>query len=746
MEELIFRTVVDTGKSVKDVDKLNKELDETGDKVDEIGEKGRESLNALNERVEAGGMTMREMKKAVKEYMDIAAQAGRESPVGQEAIAAAGQLADTMGDLRTEMQNAGTDGANLKAALQFGSTVVAGFGAAKAAMGLFGAENENATKAMLKLQQITMLLTGIEQIRAALEKESLVVTKAKVLWTKLAAAAQYIYTVAIGTTTGAMKALRVAMLSIPIIAIIAAIVALISVLADFFAEEEKAEAQNNALNESFERQNKALEANARAYKRHSDNKRALLVADDATAQELFEFDNQRLIDEEKQRQNSLALLEQNIADKKQAMIQAAREGNEELTKTIEDEIHAQQDKYNQLRELDGQYLVDKALLEDKYNDEKKKKEEEALKEQQKKNEDWARKAKEKREKEQQQQLEQQRLYEDLLVANIADANARKIAQLQLQQQREMDETVKKYGAQSEVVKQLEIKQANDLKVLKDDISKQAQEDAAASDKKAQEDAAARAEAQRKNEKAMLEGKLIAAREDFEQTQKLKEDMALLEMNQALEQANLTEGEIFKIKQEYQQKIDEINQETADKEIARQQALRESVKNISQLGLDAAQGLADAFFDYRIQKAKDGSAEELRLEKKKFEINKKLQIGQAIMQGTQAVLAAYASGAAIPVIGPVAGPAFAAAAGLTAALNIAKIKGTQFEGSDTGTSTPVASAPSVNVTQPNTNESNTTSTEGLQTNGSATQRVVIVDSELKAAINNNSQVSVVSSIG
>lgn len=745
-EELIFRTVVQTDKSVKETEKLEKALGDINKEVKNVDANSSDSLTALNERMKSGNLTMREAKALVKEYSDLALQAGRESPIGQEAIQQAGELKDRIGDLRTEVQNAGTDGANLKAGLQLGGAVVAGFGAVKGAMALMGIENKNVAETMMKLQAATAVLTGIEQIRLALEKESLIVTKSKVLWNKILTVGQYLYTIAVGTTTGAMKALRIAMLAIPIFLIIAAMIWLISILADFFASEEKAEAQNNALNESFERQNKALEANGRAFKRNMDNKRALMLANDATAEQLFEFDKQRLLGEENGRQKSLALLEENIAAKKEAMIQATREGNEELTKTIEGEIHAQQDKYQSLRELDGQYLVDKTLLEDKYNDEKKKKEEEAQKEQDARNKEWARKAKEERDKEAQRQLEEQRLLEDLLVANIDDTNARKLAQMQLQQKREMEEVIKKHGEKSEVVKQLEIKQAGDLENLKAEIAKQAADNQTAIDKKAADDKKVADEAQNKNEKAALEAKLIQMRDDFETMQTLKQEMALLEMEQALENADLTEGEILKIKAEYQQRVDAINQETVDKEIERQKNLKEATSNVLQAGLDAGQGLADAFFDYKLTKAKKGSEEELRLEKRKFEINKKLQIAQAIMQGIQAVMAAYSSGAAIPIVGPVAGPAFAAAAGVTAALNIARIRATQFEGGDAGTSVPSTSAPSVNVTQPNTNETNGTETAGLQGSGSSTVRVVMVDSDLKASIQDNAQVTVVSSIG
>ena len=77
--------------------------------------------------------------------------------------------------------------------------------------------------------------------------------------------------------------------------------------------------------------------------------------------------------------------------------------------------------------------------------------------------------------------------------------------------------------------------------------------------------------------------------------------------------------------------------------------------------------------------KTQAAEELALAKKTFEINKKQQIAAAIMQGTQAVLAAFSSGSAIPVVGAVAGPAFAALAAIAATKNINKIKSSTFGG-------------------------------------------------------------------
>lgn len=122
---------------------------------------------------------------------------------------------------------------------------------------------------------------------------------------------------------------------------------------------------------------------------------------------------------------------------------------------------------------------------------------------------------------------------------------------------------------------------------------------------------------------------------------------------------------------------------------------------------ALQGLSDAYLEYKKSTLKKGSAEELAFAKKQFEINKKLQLANAVVQGVQAVLAAYSSGSAIPIIGAVAGPAFAVLAGITAAANIAKIANSKFDGSGGSVAAattsaspslpaPVISSPSANV--------------------------------------------------
>ena len=122
-------------------------------------------------------------------------------------------------------------------------------------------------------------------------------------------------------------------------------------------------------------------------------------------------------------------------------------------------------------------------------------------------------------------------------------------------------------------------------------------------------------------------------------------------------------------------------------------LGEGIKNTESV-LAQTQILSDLFFAQKLSKAKKGSAEETAIAKKQFEVNKALQIANATMQGAQAVLAAYASGSAIPIIGAVAGPLYAVAAGLVAIKNIQTIKNSQFGGGTPSVEAGSTSAPSL----------------------------------------------------
>ena len=132
----------------------------------------------------------------------------------------AGELNDTIGDVSEEVSRAGSDTKNLDKTVGAVQAVGGAFQAVMGVQALFGSENEDLQKTLVKLNAVMAITTGAQQFFSeALKKDSLlypIVTKLQNLWS-----------VAIGTSTGALRVLRVALASLGIGLIIAGVVLLI---------------------------------------------------------------------------------------------------------------------------------------------------------------------------------------------------------------------------------------------------------------------------------------------------------------------------------------------------------------------------------------------------------------------------------------------------------------------------------------------------------------------------------------
>ncbi len=165
----------------------------------------------------------------------------------------------------------------------------------------------------------------------------------------------------------------------------------------------------------------------------------------------------------------------------------------------------------------------------------------------------------------------------------------------------------------------------------------------------------------------------------------------------------------------------------DKELAKKAAedKAKGIQVIEKLSLDAAKGLSDAVFAYQLSNVKKGSAQELELRKKQFNLDKAFSLAKAGMDGTKAVLSTFADTPGGLVIKSIA----ASLAGSIALTNITKIASAKFEG---GASSGSVSAPSVGSgstnlpTPPTIQQSNTTTQFDNQGNnlGQSNQRQVI----------------------
>ncbi|MFY8165174.1 MAG: hypothetical protein ACOVJ8_01200 [Sediminibacterium sp.] len=161
-------------------------------------------LNDIKKATDGAGF--KDLNKALKQYQDLALQAGENSPIGRQALSEAGELKDRLLDLKAAIKTTGQDGRSLQASLQLGGGIVAGFGAVQGVMALVGSESEDLQKTLVKLQAVQATLASVEEIRSVLEKESALRITAVTIAEKGRAAATAVSTF---VTNGASLALKV---------------------------------------------------------------------------------------------------------------------------------------------------------------------------------------------------------------------------------------------------------------------------------------------------------------------------------------------------------------------------------------------------------------------------------------------------------------------------------------------------------------------------------------------------------
>ena len=147
-----------------------------------------------------------------------------------EGIIKAGKMKDQIKDVNNRVNALATDGADvmLKGFGDMATGIIGGFTAAQGAMALFGDENEDLQKTMVKLQGATALLNGLQAVNNTLQGDSAAAVAKTSVQEKIATFVKGRYAAAIGKSTGAMKLFRIAGMALGIGAVIAIISLLIN--------------------------------------------------------------------------------------------------------------------------------------------------------------------------------------------------------------------------------------------------------------------------------------------------------------------------------------------------------------------------------------------------------------------------------------------------------------------------------------------------------------------------------------
>ena len=274
-------------EATKDFNTFNDALDETAKSAKNVNSTFEEvygDLQPLTTRLGEAEDRLYELALAgdttSKEYQELLNKVGEYRKVQIETDLAVDGAATTM----TQKLGSALNG------------VTSGFATTQGALALFGTENEKLEKSLLKVQAALAIQQGVQGLTEAYKELS--------IGTKLASAAQAIFSTVVGTTSGALKVFRIALISTGIGALIVGIGLLIANfekligvfnpviqgLKDFadwigitnFAEEEREEARIKRTQAQIERETKLFNLRKRNFQDEQkafDRRIALLQAE-----------------------------------------------------------------------------------------------------------------------------------------------------------------------------------------------------------------------------------------------------------------------------------------------------------------------------------------------------------------------------------------------------------------------------------------------------------------------------------
>jgi len=296
----------------------------------------------------------------------------------------AGEVSDKLGDINTRIKNLGSDTKNIDAVVQGTQALSGAFSVATSASALLGEENKDLQETMLKVESAIGLTVGIQSIANALQKESALAIGLSNVATKVQIGLQTLYATVVGTTTGALKALRVALLSTGVGALVVALGFLIDKLMSGTKSTETYEEAQKNLNDAISEQNRLLDLNSKAI----DNKTKLDLLrgklSGKTESELLDIEKKAYKDREKLYANDAKIKFQLFQDaKNNATLKA------EDIKKAEDAYVLSNQKWNEAIQQGLEFNLGKEV----------EFQEERQKQREKENEEAKRKAKERAEEE-----------------------------------------------------------------------------------------------------------------------------------------------------------------------------------------------------------------------------------------------------------------------------------------------------------------------------------------------------------
>lgn len=214
-----------------------------------------------------------------------------------------GEIKNTLTNISTRMKIMGSYTKNIDMLVGSFMAVGSAVQVAEGAMQLYGVENEDVQRGIQKIVAIQGILSGVQEVANALQKESAFMLGVSAVKSKLAAAGTAIYTAAVGTSTGALKAFRIALLATGIGAVIASVALLVAnwdkLTAVFTSSGRAAAATKKAfesITTSIDDNNKAFETSQKISELLGSSKSELIKKEKEHNEELIkQLEYQRML-------------------------------------------------------------------------------------------------------------------------------------------------------------------------------------------------------------------------------------------------------------------------------------------------------------------------------------------------------------------------------------------------------------------------------------------------------------------
>lgn len=245
----------------------------------------------INLEVKTNSQSLKaQLREAQNEVNALADKFGATSQEAINAAKRAAELKDAIGDAKALTDSFNPD-AKFNALSNSIGGVLNGFQAFEGALGLVGVEGEEVQKTLLKVQSAMALSQGLQGLGESIDsfKQLGAVIKSTTAFQGILTAAQTTYAAVVGTTTGALKVLRLALASTGIGALVVGLGVLISKISEWTSWTDKAKQKQDDLNNSLDQHQAKLRKDREELQKDLDFKLRLAQAEGKSDEELLKI-------------------------------------------------------------------------------------------------------------------------------------------------------------------------------------------------------------------------------------------------------------------------------------------------------------------------------------------------------------------------------------------------------------------------------------------------------------------------